>query len=548
MERLMIRLLTLLLLVFVAGWLVAGSFRHEASKAATLSAPATPELPRITLNTDYVLPTGKVIPVNAGGDFQAALNRALPGDVISLKAGAVFKGNFILPPKRGTGWIVIRSSTPDAEFPSPGTRVSPQQSGLMAKIITPNTSPAIATAPSVQHYRLIGLEIGIQAGVKTNYGIVALGDGSAAQNSQALVPSDLIVDRCYIHGNDKGDVSRGIALNSARTAVIDSYISECHAVGLDTQAICGWNGPGPFKIVNNYLEGAAENFMLGGADPKVPRLIPSDIEFRRNHLYKPLRWKADHAEYAGVHWSIKNLFELKNAQRVLIEGNVFEHNWADAQDGFALVWKSTNQDGTAPWSVTRDVTFVNNLIRHSGAGVNLLGRDTDQPGDATQRILIRNNLWEDIDGGKWGKTHGRFFQISDTPDVVVDHNTVLQTGTLITAYGLPNTGFVYTNNLSYHGEYGVKGDGAATGKGTIVQYFPGVMFARNVLVGGTSGNYPAGNLFPRTFAEVGVIDRSGDFRLTLLKPYLASGTDGKDIGCDLAALAKAIAGVSRKEM
>lgn len=548
MKRLTTGLLTTTLLAFVAGWLMAKPFRGAASNAVIISASATPELPRVVLNTDYTPPTGKVIPVIAGGDLQAAINRALPGDVITLKSGAVFKGNFTLPPKRGNGWVVIRSSASDTELPPPGTRVSPKHAALMPKILTPNTSPAIATAPGAHHYRLIGVEIGIQPGVKTNYGIVALGDGSDAQNSLAIVPTDLIVDRCYIHGNDKGDVSRGVALNSARTAVIDSHISECHAVGLDTQAICGWNGPGPFKIVNNYLEGAAENFMLGGADPKVPRLIPSDIEFRRNHLFKPLRWKADHADYAGVHWSIKNLFELKNAQRVLIEGNVFENNWADAQDGFALVWKSTNQDGAAPWCVTRDVTFVNNLIRHSGAGINLLGRDTNQPGDTTQRILIRNNLWEDIDGGKWGKTHGRFFQISDTPDVVVDHNTVMQTGTLITAYGPPNTGFVYTNNLSYHGEYGVKGDGAATGKGTIAQYFPGIMFARNVLVGGAIGDYPAGNLFPRTFAEVGVIDRSGEFRLTLLKPYLASATDGKDIGCDLSALTKAIAGVTGKEL
>ena len=70
-------------------------------------------------------------------------------------------------------------------------------------------------------------------------------------------------------------------MNSARTAVVDSYLSNLHEVGADSQAIAGWNGPGPFKIVNNYLEGAGENVMFGGADPRIPNLVPSDIEIRK---------------------------------------------------------------------------------------------------------------------------------------------------------------------------------------------------------------------------------------------------------------------------
>src|SRR2546428_4013492 len=68
----------------------------------------TPELPRVLLETSYAPPTsGILITVNAGGDLQAALNSALPGDTIVLQAGAIFTGNFILPTKSGTGWIYI---------------------------------------------------------------------------------------------------------------------------------------------------------------------------------------------------------------------------------------------------------------------------------------------------------------------------------------------------------------------------------------------------------------------------------------------------------
>src|SRR5262249_55163695 len=102
---------------------------------------------------------------------------------------------------------------------------------------------------------------------------------------------DLVFDRCYIHGASLADVSRAIALNSANTEISNCNISEIHGIGFDTQAICGWNGPGPFRIINNYLEAAGENVLFGGADPTIQGLVPSDIEFRKNDCAKPLNWK-----------------------------------------------------------------------------------------------------------------------------------------------------------------------------------------------------------------------------------------------------------------
>ena len=47
-------------------------------------------------------------------------------------------------------------------------------------------------------------------------------------------------------------------------------------------------------------------------------MVPSNITIRRNLISKPLAWRTQS-------WTIKNLLELKNAQDVLIEGNVFEN-------------------------------------------------------------------------------------------------------------------------------------------------------------------------------------------------------------------------------
>ena len=129
------------------------------------------------------------------------------------------------------------------------------------------------------------------------YDLVSLGspDGTAAG-----LPHDIIFDRCYLHGDPVKGTRRGIALNSGAAAVIDSHLSDFKEVGADSQAICGWTGPGPFKIANNYLEAAGENVMFGGADPSIKDLVPSDIEIARNHFAKPLTWKIGHPSYAGT--------------------------------------------------------------------------------------------------------------------------------------------------------------------------------------------------------------------------------------------------------
>ncbi len=501
-----------------------------------------PELPRIYLSTPYPATGGTIRTVAAGGDLQAALNLAQPGDTIVLQAGAVFVGNFQLPARTGSDWIIIRTSNTDGIAPE-GTRVSPSEVAAMAKIVTPNAAPAIATVAGAHHYRLVGLEIGVAPAVSINYGIVNLGDGSAAQNSLAMVPHDLVIDRCYIHGNTTGDVSRGVALNSASTAVIDSYISECHGLGFDTQAIGGWNGPGPFKIVNNYLEAAGENIMFGGADPKIANLVPSDIEFRRNFCSRPLTWNPYNPGYAGVHWSVKNIFELKNAQRVLVDGNVFENNWIDGQAGVAILFTPRNQEGTAPWSVVQDVTFTNNIVRNSAAGVHFLGRDYNYPSQQARRFRIRNNLFYNIGGPQWGGS-GRLFLIIDGPaDIQIDHNTAFQTGNIVTADGGQSTGFVYTNNITPNNEYGVIGSGHAPGNDSLNYYFPACIFVKNVIIAGPSSIYPSGNFFPASVSDVGFVDpASSNYSLLLTSPYKNAGTDGQDIGASQEMIAAAIGG------
>jgi hypothetical protein len=492
-------------------------------------------LTRALLTLAGVLACGAVTPlwaqtvlaVPAGGDLQAAIDAARPGDTITLEPGATYVGNFTLPAKAGAGYITIRSAAPDALLPRAGERISPSYAARLPKLRSPNGASVIATAPKAHHYRLLFLEF--MANVGGAGDIIRLGDSSSKQNTLAVVPYEIIIDRVYIHGDATVGQKRGIALNSASTSVINSYISEIKVVGQDSQAICGWNGPGPFLIANNYLEGAGENVMFGGADPAIPNLVPSDITFVGNHLRKPWSWK-------GTNWTVKNLFELKSARRVNIDGNLFENNWLHAQTGWAILLKSVNQDGGAPWSVVEHVSFTNNIVRHVSSGINILGRgNTRYPALELNNVSIRNNLFTDVSGHYGGS--GRFLMINGGSQITFDHNTAITDGqATVLGDGNAVSGFVFTNNVLVDNGYTIKGSGTAEGNPAIARYFPGGHIVGNIITGADANKYPIANYYP-TLAGVGFADyEGGNYRLSPSSPFVRAATDGTDPGVNFNAL------------
>jgi hypothetical protein len=462
-----------------------------------------------------------VVRLAAGDDLQAALQAARPGDVIELAARATFTGNFTLPKKdTGTEFIVVRSAAPDAVA---DRRISPTQAAAFARLQSPNGSPALQTAPGAHHWRIELLEItGAGSG-----DLLALGDGSSAQNAAALVPHDIVVDRSYIHGDAGRGVKRCIAMNSAATILSNSYVSDCKAVGQDAQAVAGWNGPGPFKITNNYLEGSGENVLFGGADPAIPNLVPSDIEIRDNLIAKRPEWR-------DQHWQVKNLLELKNARRVTIVGNIFDYNWESAQSGFAILFTVRNQDGHCGWCQVEQITFSRNLLRHSAAGLEILGTDDSHPSQQTRGIAIRDNVFTDINPKSWGGSGYAFLLLGGPRDIVIDHNTLIHENAsgVMQVEGPPILGLVFTNNVTRQGAYGVIGADHAPGNDTLRAFFPAALFARNVVAGGGARDYPAENLFPSDdeFRAQFVSFETGNYQLTPKSPWRTAGTDGLELG------------------
>lgn len=482
--------------------------------------------PAALVDTTYPTQAGQEIIVGPDEDLRIALAGAQLGDTIVLSPGATYVGPFTLPSKSGSGWIVIRTS---ATLPPEGTRVTPADAPLMPKLLAPPGGSAVTSAPGAHHYRFVGIELRPTSGTFL-YNLVLLGNG---ETSVDQFPHHIVFDRCFLHGDPQAGTRRGIAMNGKSLAVIDSYLADFKEVGTDTQAIGGWGGPGPFKIANNYLEAAGENVMFGGSDPSIPDVVPSDIEIRSNHFMKPLTWRIGDPSYAGTPWTVKNLLELKNARRVLIDGNLFEYGWAHAQSGTAIVFTGRNQNGTAPWSVVEDVTFTNNTVRHAGGGLVILGLDDNFPNQLSKRFLIRNNAFVDISSAAWGG-NGWLFSIFRGPaDVVIEHNVGLPDKAAIAASGEPAPNFVFRDNIIGHGLYGIFGDAIGQGNIAINYYLPGADFRRNIIINPESyaASYPQDTIWVPTIEAVGFRDApNGDYTLAATSPYKGAATDGLDIG------------------
>lgn len=523
----------------------------SARVASVRAAVALPEQPRATVDVSMPPQTGRVIRVWVGADLQVAFDLAQPGDIIELDAGASYPGQITLPNKAGQGWITVRSSAWES-LPGEGQRVTPAHAALMPKILAPGMAmKALAAARGAHHYRFVGIEFAPVNEAADVRNIIWLGEGDETSVDQ--MPHHIILDRCYVHGLAGSEQVRGVALNGRDMAVINSHVSEIHHSWQDSQAVWGAWGPGPFRIENNYLEAAGENVMFGGSDPRIYNLLPSDIEIRRNHFNKPLSWWAQHPSYAGRDWAIKNLLEVKNGRRVLIEGNLFENSWKDAQTGVAVLLKGTNQDGTAPWSGCLDVTVRHNVIRNAGTAFQLAEHANNQ---GTHRILIANNLVYGISRARYSPDtlEGCFLGTAiQATDVTVEHNTVGDVDNKVTRLGDTwygrYRGLVVRNNVWARGLMGwgleaaaAEGVWAFNSWGDEWEYTSNMMFGASVL-DSVPGLYPSGNFFTSAGAGSVFADVSaGDYRLRADSPYKNRGTDGRDLGCDIDALQAVMAG------
>jgi hypothetical protein len=476
----------------------------------------------------------RTVTVKPSENLQDAINAANFGDTIILEAGKTYRGPLILPFKQGEGDEYVTIRTSDLEgIAREGERIDPaKHQNSLPKIVSPNKQVAVGTAPQAHHFRFIGIEFSPATDADYVYNLIDL--GASDYSSLAQFPHHLIFDRCYVHSTGLNKARRGFALNSAETSVINSYVSGFAGAGDETQAVAGWNGPGPFHIINNFLQAGGEIVFFGGTDPSIQNLVPSDIEIRRNYLHRPASWRGRAL--------IKGSFELKNAKRTVVEGNQIESEILTT----AFVITVRNQYGKAPWSTIEDLEIKNNIVNHATTGVNFMGSDNEHPSQEAKRIRITNNLFLNITPDDPHNV-AYFLQTNGGESVVVEHNTVQQDGNMITSFNRPTLEFAFRNNIVMFNLYGIVCEitGSACPRDNFFcGCFPGGSLQGNVIIDnlgsaareGVLGKYPK-NVFAPSIGRVGFVNSAqGDYSLGQGSSYHGRATDGGDPGVDLASM------------
>ena len=560
--------------------------RDHSDNQSRFDGPA--ELPRIHVRSalaDTPAP-GRVRLVKEGDSLQEAIDSAKCGDTLKLEAGATFRGLFRLPDKHcdDSRWILLRTSAPDSSLPPEGTRITPCFAGIaalpgrpdfrcasvrnvMAKIEFDgkNDNGPILFSPGANHYRFIGLEVTrARPGVHLRH--LVQPEGTA---------QSLVFDRLWLHGTAQDETKGGVHLSgTTNVAIVDSYFSDFHCIAMrgsctDAQAINGGGGNspgGPYKIMNNFLEASGENILFGGAPGST---TPADIEIRRNHLFKPMNWKAGRPDFVGSAandpFIVKNLFELKNAQRVLFEGNVLENVWGGfTQTGFSILLTPANQDNACPLCRVTDVTIRYNKIRHCASvlqfaiALNKFGTSAS----AGERYSIHDLVVDDIDGEAY-KGFGNFLTIVSIKvpikDVLIDHVTAFPPKALITILNSAEhpklDNFRITNNVFNAGarQFSSAGGGrtncaSASGNRPADIWnscFSNSAFTHNLIIDG-SGPWPLDNVLVNGDAA-----RIPDFRKANVSDYRPCSKKGDPVcknlsrvGADIDAIEKATFGVN----
>jgi hypothetical protein len=414
------------------------------------------EFPRDTVDASYPAVSRVVRCTN----LQACLDTAKTGDDIRLAKGATFTDVVQRSSSRAL-WAVVRTDVTDAELGA-GTMTLARAASLnLATIRSSGASvSALTVGSNAHHVRYVGVRFTTSTPTTA---LVRIGQGESVL---ASLPHHITLDRVVVDGGTT-DVRRCVALDGAYLAVLSSTLTNCHSNNGDSQGILAINAAGPLRIEGNVIHGGHMAIMFGGADPRITGMVPSDIVVRGNAMCRPIDWKGK--------WGTKNIFESKLGRRMLIEGNRFCNVWPDGQTGFAMLLKSTNQDGTASWSQTADVTVRYNRFACAAGVVSLAANPDANRGSQfnaipAARITIYSNVADSIGTVPCaGEVQGAFLAMG-VSDAVIRDNWIRDPSLNAAYYAVGvNARSVLQGNV-FGGAYGIRGEGglASTNPNAII--------------------------------------------------------------------------------
>ena len=271
--------------------------------------------------------------------LQQALTDVQCGQTLTIQENGIYPmgSGLVVPAKDaahngpcGPGkWITIRTAAAAANLPAEGTRVTPCYMGLPSTALV--GYPSYSCSSPARHVpqiifngvggggtlqvlsgfvRFVGLEITRDNNFDLLFALVNLGDNSACTAADLacmnLQPTNIIFDRCIVHGDAQRQTALGIKAGGARwVAVLDSYIYDItltYAGGGGDAHGYGW-GSGHYytnvgfgKFANNFVAASAMASIFCGAyaEPISPITgydgIPHDVWFSQQWFYKNPLW------------------------------------------------------------------------------------------------------------------------------------------------------------------------------------------------------------------------------------------------------------------
>lgn len=253
----------------------------------------------------------------------------------------------------------------------------------------------------------------------------------------------------------------------------------------------------------------------------------------------------------------------------LVQGNVFENNWAGAQKGFAIVLTVRTSD-SGNIAVVNDITIENNMLKNVASGFITLEHDDqcrlliapfcNNPGEAKRWRIANNLILLRSDTAPGGLRPMALQALPDLTNVVFQHNTV------VPAPGTNCWASVYlslakgsklpvpvssTHNLWVTDNVLCRpptGDWGGQGTSGLMSYMgdPASLekrFTGNIILvpsDSITTSFPSGNLLtrePLRFAD----PTNGNYKLTA--PKWTTTTDRKPAGVDAEKLAGAMVAV-----
>ena len=378
--------------------------------------------------------TGTVRDVATQAQLQSAFNNCVDTDIIRITAPFTLTSTVTFPDRAfsGIGVLMIDAATyatisvltrrvVAADFAGANTITDIALNGSTIG------SSGIQAARGASRLRMVGVHIRNGYNFQSTFGKFAIIGWYPAQapTSTTHECSRLHVDRCYLEnpwtpGSDYF-CTRGIQLGGTENIVEKSRIEGfVNGTAQDSQAI--WvptNSSGKNLIEDNFLEGAAENILIGGTSGLMGAGVSyaSDILIRRNHLFKRTDWFTEgvrpwNASGSPIARQLKNLGEQKSGSRVMWEANVFENfdgtlsGVYNPTGGQAYDWTIAGKPQTSSdlgRVVCQHIHLRNSLFIGGAGKVNIANAVSDKGlsyVDSTKYVDLHNLWWTQTRAGQ----------------------------------------------------------------------------------------------------------------------------------------------------